>query len=340
MPTSASDRPTRPKSAESSTVTLNRVLIARLSALGDVVCTLPAANLIKAAAPDCEIDWVVDPRFAGVAERCGAVDRVIAVKPSLKQEAWAELRRPYDAALDLQGLAKSALAVWKSGAKLKLGYHWQREGSGLVSTPVIPDRTSLHVVDQYLDVARALIEAAGLPVPEEAGFGLAPRSEDADRVQELLGPIGPFAVVNAGAGWVTKRWPPESFGQLVAWLESKGIASVLIGGKAPADQEAAEAVMGHAKSLGANPRSLLGKTSIGELIALISLGRLHIGGDTGSSHIAAALDVPAIGLYSITKPARSCPYRQRDNCLYSPTSLADIACEAVQDKIENVLNEH
>ena len=104
-------------------------------------------------------------------------------------------------------------------------------------------------------------------------------------------------------------------------LGEKGIQTVLIGGKAKGDIDAAQAVISNCTQPTIN---LLGKTNIKQLISLISLSNAHIGGDTGSTHIAAALGTPAVGLYSITKPIRSCPYGQIDKCHYSPISLAEI----------------
>jgi ADP-heptose:LPS heptosyltransferase len=80
-----------------------------------------------------------------------------------------------------------------------------------------------------------------------------------------------------------------------------------------------------------------GTTTVGELIALLSLASAHIGGDTGSTHIAAALGVPCVGLYSITNPRRSCPYGQIDSCLHDPVSLKNITVEQVISKLGGVL---
>src|SRR5205085_3151537 len=87
----------------------------------------------------------------------------------------------YDAALDLQGLLKSAWPIAKSRAKRKFGYHWQREASWLFSQRVLPDPTSFHVVDQYVDVARA---AGG--VMERADFRFAPSTDALQSVRERL----------------------------------------------------------------------------------------------------------------------------------------------------------
>jgi heptosyltransferase-1 len=309
---------------------MKRFLLSRLSALGDVVCTLPAAVALKQTYPDSEITWAVDPRFAGVVECCYAVDQVVRVKPGLNPSSWPVVEGEFDFALDMQGLFKSGIVVGKAKAQKKLGYHWQREAAWLFTSRVLPDSTSLHVVDQYVDVARA----AGAQM-DRAEFGLKAKVEDGISVKEKLGkPDGPLVIVNPGAGWVTKRWPPAHFATLIDRLSVEGCVCVLIGGKAEVDREAVEQVSSQCKQV---PRSLAGQTSVGELIALIDLADVHVGGDTGSTHIAAALDKPAIGLYSITRPQRSCPYGQIERCHYDAHSLANIDPARVYETVKEAL---
>lgn len=305
-----------------------RFLISRLSSLGDVVCSLPAAGALKAAYPESEIVWVADPRFAGVVECCRHVNQVVPAKPGFAPATWPRFEGEFDAALDLQGLLKSAIPVARAKAKRKLGYHWQREGAWLFSQAVRPDPSSFHIVDQYVDVARA---AGGKA--EAADFGLAPRTEDVESVRALA-PPRPFVVLNAGAGWATKRWPAASFAEVIDGLAERGVVSVLIGAKGAADREAADAVIRAAQN---RPTDLLGRTSVPELIALLSLAEAHVGGDTGSTHLMAALGRPAIGLYSITRPRRSCPYGQVGRCHYDPAGLANISPEAVLNSLAEVL---
>ncbi|MBI1757340.1 MAG: glycosyltransferase family 9 protein [Fimbriimonas ginsengisoli] len=305
-----------------------RFLISRLSALGDVVCTLPAASALKEGFPDAEIVWAVDPRFAGIVECCSAVDQVRRVRPSGWPPRVPRIEGEFEAAFDLQGLLKSAAIVARAKARAKLGYHWQREGAWLFSAKVSPDPSSFHVVDQYVDVVRAVGGKA-----DRAVFQLAPKSEDVEKVRGALqesGVTGRFVVLNPGAGWVTKRWPPAHFAALADALAGRGVDAVLIGGPAKADQEAAAEVIGQSRSL---PANLAGKTSVRELVALIDLAAAHVGGDTGSTHIAAALGKPAIGLYSITLPRRSCPYGQAHRCHYDPAGLANIQPGQVLDTV-------
>lgn len=301
-----------------------RFLLVRLSALGDVVCSLPAAVALRRGYPEAEIVWVVDRRFEGIVRCCRSVDRVVTL-----DQADSVLGERFDAALDLQGLLKSAMIVGRASATVKVGYHWQREGAALFSQRVLPDPKSIHVVDQYVDVARALGGQM-----ERAEFDLAPLQEDASHMRAKLESRGVepnrFVALNAGAGWATKRWPPEHFAAFTEGLRERGLAAVFVGGPGPSDREVFDQVVritDHAKSM-------LGETSTSELVALISLAQAHVGGDTGSSHIAAALGVPAIGLYSITSPARSCPYGQADRCLYDRRGLAHIGPDRVLDLVD------
>lgn len=310
---------------------MKRFLISRLSALGDVVCTLPAAVALKQTYPGCTVVWAVDPRFAGVVECCTAVDEIHRLKPGISPKSWPMVEGHFDVAFDMQGLFKSGIIVAKSQAERKLGYHWQREMAWLFTSKVIPDPTSFHVVDQYVDVARA----AGCDMAQ-AEFGLIPKAEDVISVRQKLGEVaGPLVIVNPGAGWASKRWPTAHFSTLIDRLSLEGIVCVLIGGKAEADRAAAaEVVSGCAQK----PLSLVGETSVRELIGLISTASAHVGGDTGSTHISAALGVPAIGLYSITRPARSCPYGQIERCHYDSEALANIQPESVHKSVREALS--
>jgi ADP-heptose:LPS heptosyltransferase len=309
-----------------------KFLISKLSSLGDVVCSLPAAAALKRGFPDCAVTWVVDPRFADVVECCSAVDEVVRAKPGFSPKAWPKLDGPFDAALDLQGLSKSAIVVARAKAELKVGYHRQREGAWLFSERVLPDPSSQHIVDQYVDVARAVGGVAN-----EAEFALAPKPADLDSVREKLkarGVDGPFAVLNPGAGWVSKRWPAEHCASLVALLADQGLATVLIGGRA----EKERSVVAEVVALCSRPAvDLAGETSVGELIALVSLCAVHVGGDTGSSHIAGALGRPAAGLFSGTRPERYCPYGQIQRCLHEPGGLAAISPERVAAVVASAL---
>lgn len=306
-----------------------RFLVSRLSSLGDVICTLPVASALKQSFPECAISWVVDPRFSAIVENCRSVDHVLPAKPNFSPSSWPRFEGQFDAVLEMQGLLKSVLAVINAKTDRRLGYHWQREGSRFFSQRVLPDPTSFHIVDQYLDVARALGTSEG-----PAQFNLKPSPSALASIRGKLGESEdpPLIVLNAGAAWASKRWPTERAAELIKQLSNRQLLAVLIGASA-----ADRAISQELQAQGAQFLDLVGQTNLHELVALVSLAKAHIGGDTGSTHLAAALGVPAIGLYSVTRLERSCPYGQRNRCLYDPVSLANIRSSDVLDKVLEAL---
>lgn len=297
----------------------------RLSALGDVVCGLPAATVIRRAVPDSEITWAVDSRFEGIVQCCDAVDHVARVAPGHGLRNF-RVTGQFDAVLDLQGLLKSSLVGRLTRAKRRYGYHWQRESAALLIPKVRPAAESLHIVEQVADVARVAVGTDDSAID----FALRPQSADCVALRQRLADVGAdperFVVMNAGAGWATKRWPAASFAFVAREVAERGWSPVFVGGRAASDQAAFEEV----RRAGADAAlSLVGQTTVRELVALISMAGAHLGGDTGSSHITAAVGRPAIGLYSITNPIRSCPYGQLHRCHYDPVALDRIAPEDV-----------
>ncbi|MBX3095226.1 MAG: glycosyltransferase family 9 protein [Fimbriimonadaceae bacterium] len=287
-----------------------RVLISRLSSMGDVVLTLPTACALKDSGVAKEVIWVCDRRFAAIPRLCDSVDEVVewTRDKATDRRHWRSLGQ-FDVALDMQGLLKSGLVTGLADAKSRFGYHWQREGARLFSAPIRPDPTSFHIADQLVDVARFL----GAEVAN-ARFGLAPTQEDTARVRDLVvregGAPGRWIAVNPGAGWPTKRWHPHSVASLCDQISSAGWVPILIGGPDVAD---VRDIVG--QSAQKSFVDLVGKTSISELVALIDSCDAHVGGDTGSTHMAAALGKVAIGIYTVSDPRRVCPYGQIENVL-------------------------
>lgn len=313
---------------------MKRRLLVKLSSLGDVVCALPVATALKSTFPSDSVVWAVDPRFKGIVDCCKAIDLVVPVAPKLSPSTWPQFNAPFDAVLDLQGLAKSGLVTMRAKAPIKLGYHWQRELSYLASKKVPRDPSSVHIVDQYLDVA----VKAGAQRPQTADFGLVPFPEDLVKMQDLVsagsGKLG-FIAVNPGSAVPAKRWNAERLGELCQVLEELDYGIVVLGGKAAAEIELAESVRRKTKS-GIN---MAGKTTVRQLVALLSLAECHIGGDTGTTHIAAAQGIPCVGLYGPTDPDRSSPYNKRESCVYHRGNLSTIQVDEVFEKFKIALNQ-
>jgi heptosyltransferase-1 len=277
-----------------------RILIVRLSALGDVIHGLPVACALRAALPDSVIGWVVEGRNAELLDGHGALDHVItAPRRWLKSpRAILDLRRrlralEFDVAVDLQCLTKSAVAAWLSGAPRRIGKAGAhgRELSRWLHNELV-DVAGRHVIDHYLEMLRPL----GIDAPE-VNFEVPETLEDARTADEYLRSRGllrrGFAILNPGAGWPSKIWPPERYGEVAAHLRSAhGLSCVAVWGVA-AERELAQQIV--AASRGA--AHLGPPTSVPELAALSRRSALFIGSDTGPMHLAVAVETPTISLH-------------------------------------------
>jgi heptosyltransferase I len=304
---------------------VDRLLIVRLSALGDVIHTLPAAHALREAFPEAMIGWVIEERWAellcarGTARRGPRtaqrplVDWVHTVNltgwrkslfttPALQQIAkvWNDVRSVrYDVAVDLQGAIRSAVLARWSGARVRYGAAEPRESPASLwyTRPVVT--RGAHVIEQNLSVVEAVAQKR-LPVPRVE----LPQDVEAERqIEQRLAEAGggAFAILNPGAGWGAKRWPAERYGRVARALAEDGVRTILNYGPGEEDlvREAGAASQGAAKPM---------KCSISELIALTRRARLFIGGDTGPLHLAAALQVPVVAIFGPTNPARNGPY--------------------------------
>ena len=304
-----------------------RLLIVKLSSLGDVVQALPVATALREAFPALHLSWAVEARCAPLLHQQGVVDRVIEF-PRLEWAAvdrhWpAALRAPLaavrragcDAVLDLQGLLKSALLALAAGAPLRLGVPPQREGARFVARAVPMPAGRHHMVDTYLAAARALGAAPGA-----VRFGLRVDAAAAAAVTRRLEAAGiaetaRLIVVHPSASRVAKAWALERWAAVIAALAGDG-AVVLVGG---AEHRADHAAL---QAAGGVALDLTGATTLLELTALLARAALHLAPDTGTLHLAAALGRPAIGVYGPTPPWRLGPWGQPDNALAGAASCA------------------
>ena len=312
-----------------------RVLIVRLSSLGDVVHTIPVAAALRRQCPDATIDWVVDERNADLLTMVPVIDRRIVLRSRSRStwNAWATLRRElrgvaYDVALDVQGLGKSALVARLSGARRVVGFTtpflrepWARWLYTERSDPGQPR----HVVDRNLGILRAVGVDAG-----EWTFPLEPRPSSApDEARRLAGSTADrFVLLNPNTAWPNKCWPPDRFGAVAAHLRrAHDLPSVVLWG--PGDESRAEAVV--AASEGA--ATLAPRTNLFDLVALLGAGSLMVSGDTGPLHIAAALGTPVVGIYGPSDPARNGPWSPDDVVV---SNFAECRCHQERDRTGQV----
>jgi heptosyltransferase-1 len=284
-----------------------RFLVVRLTALGDILHTVPAVAALRAAHPRARIDWVVERKWAPVLEGSLALNDVI---PFDRRSVFATIEcvqrlreAQYTCAIDFQGLYKSSLLSMLSNAPRRVGFErgWTREaGAALFYTDrVIP--TGRHVAELNYSLAGLL----GATQPDRPDYPLRVPAGGAASVRARLAEKGieAYIVVGPGGSWHAKCWPPERFGELCREFELRHQEpAIVIHG--PGEEELAEAVCRAASP--ANPVAI--RTTIEELIGLLAHARCVVAADSGPLHLAAALGTPVVGLYGPTDPARNGPF--------------------------------
>jgi heptosyltransferase I len=328
---------------------IERLLIVRLSAMGDVIHTLPAAQVLREAFPQAHIGWLIDERWAELLCAAGSsrrglrsvmrplVDEVHTVNlkgwgkspfslSTLQRVAtvWNDVRDAhYDAAVDLQGGMRSALLARWSGARVVYGAAEPRESAASLWYTRKAVTRGRHVVEQNVSVAEAVVgRRMGLP-PVQLPFDA---RVDA-RIEERLAEYGidSFAILNPGAGWGAKRWPAERYGEVARELADDGLRSILNYG--PGEEDLVRAAE---KASGGTAQAM--SFSVTELIALTRRARLFVGGDTGPLHLAAAMRVPVVAIFGPTDPARNGPYGTRSVVLRSAESVTSHSRRAAADE--------
>ncbi len=302
---------------------LSAALIIKLSSIGDVVHALPVACALKETFPQLHLTWAIEDWAAALVVGHRAIDRVV-VFPSMRRwpkrpARWlAEFRRgvrelraqPYDVALDLQGLARSASLAVLSRAPLRVARQGQREGAHLVSYGLPIPSTARHAVDEYLHAARFLGAADTPPC-----FDVPVHPDARQAVGRLLAaaavtPDEPLIVLSPSTSHAWKAWSPERWAQVADGLVDYG-AVVIAGGPT---QRARNARM--VARMRHSAVDLTGQTTLSELVALLDRAALHVGADSGAMHIAAALGRPVAAVYGPTRPSRLAPYGQTHAVVY------------------------
>ena len=336
------------------------ILVVKLSAIGDVIHALPVSYAIKETWPEAHLTWVVEPPARELLLDNPYIDDIIVFEKKKFKSLHGFLQqigpfkkrlqgRSYDAVLDLQGLFKSAAIAWLSGAPQRLGTCNMRELSDRVSRPVIGPHAQGHIVERYLDVARALGCKVGKVV-----FPMVVSERDQSLAEGTLQhggvPSGAvYAVMAVGANWPNKRWPIQSYAALGDWLYGRHIIPVFIGG-GPVDQGLVADIT---KAAEIPPVNLVGRTTLKQLAHILRGACFTLGGDTGPVHLAAGLGIPTIMLMGPTDANRNGPYGQQQNaievdrpckycwkraCPKGLDCLAAISPQQVEEKITGLLD--
>ncbi|HEX3503273.1 MAG TPA: lipopolysaccharide heptosyltransferase II [Xanthobacteraceae bacterium] len=332
-------------SADLKSRDFQRILLIKLSAIGDVVHTIPLLNKLRQRYPKARIDWMVTPGIAELLSHHPAINNVIEFVRDEWSEPWrlapyasaaklvAQLRAvQYDLVLDLQGQLRSGVFAFTSGAPVRIGFdrprrsRWQalqrkipdearrhawqgaREGSFLAYTHHIDLPTlDIHPVDRYLRFGALL----GLD-DKSADFGFPIPVEAANRIEALLDYYeiakARLVVMAPGTNWETKQWRSEAFADVARHFLDKQFAVALIGSGGEHE------LCAEVAKLAPGAINLAGETTLTELAALIRRGTICVSNDSGPMHMAVALDRPVVAVFGPTDPVWAGPYR-RDNAV-------------------------
>jgi len=301
-----------------------KILIVKTSAIGDVIHTLPALNVLRRKYPEARIDWLVEEAAADLLIGHKALDTVLVSRRKtwvrdLRQgkvlAAWRgfadfgkRLRvNEYDLLIDFQGLLKSGIFVGLARAKRKVGFGKGMEHAEcsylFLNEPLPPVSMDQHAASREL----LLLKAIGIE-SEEVVFDLPVGEEQREKINRLLvaerlDPARPLVAINPMTTWETKHWRNERFALVADQLLDQGLAVVFSGG--PRDVRGIEEIRG---AMHGTAASLAGRTTLKELAALYERAAVLITTDTGPMHLAAAAGAPVVALFGPTAPWRTGPF--------------------------------
>lgn len=322
-----------PTSVETETNVQQKVLVVRLSAMGDIIHTLPAVAALRKCFPNAMLGWAVEERWAELVKGCRQAspsgkplaDKVHTVNMKgwrqalLSDRTWREIAAAvkelrcveYDIAIDFQGSARSALLARLSRADSIYGFAEPRENVASMFYTKKILAAGRHVIEQNLSLVSAI---AGGPVE------LADVEFSCDLTGEVAAKLaGEYAVINPGTGWGAKQWPAERYGEVAKRVaDATGLKFLINAG--PGEESLANAAR-QASGGAAQPLTC----SPSELVSVLKRARLFVGGDTGPMHLAAALRVPVVAIFGPTDPARNGPYGTRSIVLRNSASVTSLS---------------
>ncbi len=292
-----------------------KILIVKLSALGDVVQTLPSLTLLKKCLPFAEIDWVIDERNAEVLIGHPFLRKILVfsityLKSLEKSKSFLKKLREdyYEVILDYQGLLKSGLIVGLSRGKYKIGFSNHREGSSwFYNFKLPPYDINLHAVKRYLNLTKEVLKLLNntrdINISEEIPETVFPETT----FPKFLSSEKLYISIIPKARWETKNWSFKNWEKLITLLLEKEEFNFLILGSS-SDLELKSWAQNLEKRFSERLKSLVGKISLSQLVSVLKHSKLIITVDTGPMHIASALKIPTIALFGPTSPERTGPW--------------------------------
>ncbi|MBI3807267.1 MAG: putative lipopolysaccharide heptosyltransferase III [Nitrospirae bacterium] len=282
---------------------MRNILIIKLRYIGDVLLATPTVRVIKAARPDVRVTMMVNRGTEDVLSGNPDMDEILVLdKGSLAAQSQLVAglrRRRFDMVIDLTDGDRSAFLSWISGAPVRIGFNDEQRWRGHYYTQVVQSVPGLrHRIDRDLEVLKPLGIQSDSKNPQ---LWLTP--EEMSSADQLLDQLGvqrsqSMVILQPGARYWFKAWPPERFAELADRLTSRYGCQVLIGGS-DQDIDLAQQIRQMAKS---SLVIMAGRTTIKQFAAIAKKSALFVGSDSGAMHIAAAVGTPVVALFGPSNP--------------------------------------
>ncbi len=330
-----------------------KILIVKLSSLGDIVHTLPSFKAIRDNFSESKIYWVVERNGAEILKALEGLDEIIIFdtlnwrkKPfsntTLKEfkESIEKIRRDFDLAIDFQGTLKSSFITFISNAKEKIGF-----GKGNLKEPIssifytkraetIPE--NIHIILKNMKLLEVIGIKKNLPEFPELNIKV-------DLPEDLKFDSKRLVILNGGGGWETKIWVKGRWRELALKIKEMGFEPLFLWGNENERKRMEE------ESRGDIP--LAPFLNIPQLVKIVSLSRLLVSGDTFPLHIADALGIPVVGIYGPSNPLRNGPISKNSKVVFNELScsfcykrkcknvkcMESIDVESVLEKVKEIL---
>jgi lipopolysaccharide heptosyltransferase II len=333
-----------------------RICLIKPSALGDVVQTLPLLGMLRKRFPTATLSWVVRRDLADLVTGHPDLTELI---PFHRDGTWRESRqllgllrrRRFDLVFDLQGLFRTGVMTFATGAAIRVGLQAAREGASLACNCIIPD--SGRNVPAHLRYWR-VAEALGLANHPRSAI-ISTTTDDSNWLAGQLRHLPrPIMAIHPGAGWVTKRWPVEKFAEIARRFAGSVVVIGAASERIPATQIIAATTENPKPAL-----NLAGQTTLKQLAVLLKEVDILVTNDSGPMHLAAAVQTPVVGVFTCTNPVLSgpagamhelvstgvsCAAGYHKTCPYRGPSrlacLAELSVERVWNAVLRIIDRH
>jgi lipopolysaccharide heptosyltransferase I len=289
---------------------MDRFLIIRLSSLGDIIHSLPAYAALRNNFPEAKLIWIVEKKGTHILKYVPGIDEIVVVG----ENGWRrKIRNKNQTAIDFQGLFKSGLIAFISGAKKRIGFNRKNLKEPLASLFYTDSPNQISEDEHVISKNLSLLTAIGIK-EEEYEFPLQLPEGLIKSVAEITRGLGfdknkKLVLLNVGAAWETKRWSPDGWTETWNLLKKDGLFPLLLWGN-EAEKRIARTVSA------ATGISIAPFLPVPEVMALIKQSSLLISGDTFALQVACALKVPVVAIFGPTNPKRNGPFRPEDRAVF------------------------